>query len=203
MTRKEINIARIIYDAYPCSDLLPIDPEKDCKSLDALLAKVTSENIGDSHFRFIVVEIIEGGENTMEGAIRVMKRAMQDVEAVLEGLQKAESCRLCKKAGCNSQSYCEAAEYLAEQGRQIFTGPMAGGLWNARCMDAARLSRKQDDKAAYEFLLRFGNQYAGQLPESQKLLWGEFKNKAAAIACPILAKAKTDAVARREGAIKP
>jgi len=181
-TKKEINIARIIYDAYPHADLLPIDPEQNCRNLQTLLAKVTSENIGDGLFKFIVVEIVEGGEGTMEGAIRVMERAREDVEAVLQALQTKESCRFSDKQGCNYQcactDYCKAAEYLAEQGDKIFTGPMKGGLWNARCMDACILSKKQNDKAAYEFLLGFGDKYAQQLPESQKLLWQEIKDNA-------------------------
>jgi hypothetical protein len=85
-TKKEINIARIIYDAYPHSDLLPIDPEQDCCNLQTLLAKVTNESIGDSLFKFIVVEIVEGGESTVDGAIRVMERAREDVETVLQAL---------------------------------------------------------------------------------------------------------------------
>jgi hypothetical protein len=85
--KKEINIARIIYDAYPHADLLPIEPDQDCRSLQALLIKVTGDNIGDSLFRFIVVEIVEGGESTVNGAIRVMERAREDVEAVLQALQ--------------------------------------------------------------------------------------------------------------------
>ncbi len=88
-TKKEINIARIIYDAYPNADLLPIDPEQDCRNLQALLAKVTCENIGDGLFRFIVVEIIEGGESTVDGAIRVMEWARENVEAVLQALREA------------------------------------------------------------------------------------------------------------------
>jgi hypothetical protein len=68
-TKEEINIARIVYDAYPHADLLPIDPEQDCRSLQTLLAKVTGENIGDSLFRFMIVEIIEGGDSTLDGAI--------------------------------------------------------------------------------------------------------------------------------------
>jgi hypothetical protein len=84
--KKEINIARIIYDAYPHADLLPIDPEHDCQNLQTLLSKVNSENIGDGLFRFIVVEIVEGGESTLDGAIRVMERAREDVEVVLQAL---------------------------------------------------------------------------------------------------------------------
>jgi hypothetical protein len=87
----EINIARVIYDAYPHSDLLPIDPEKDCRSLQSLLAKVTTENIGDSLFRFIIVEIVEGGESTLDGAIQVLEQAKKDVDAVLHALRIAKS----------------------------------------------------------------------------------------------------------------
>ena len=86
-TKKEINIARVIYDTYPNADLLPIDPDKDCRSLQELLAKVTGENIGDGLFRFIVVEIVEGGKSTVDGAIRVIERAREDVEAVLQALR--------------------------------------------------------------------------------------------------------------------
>ena len=86
-TNEEINIARIIYNAYPHADLLPIDPEKDCASLQSLLAKVIGENIGDGLFRFIVVEIVEGGEGTVDGAVRVMERTKEDVEAVLQALR--------------------------------------------------------------------------------------------------------------------
>ena len=88
-TKKQINIARVIYDAYPHSDLRPIDPEQDCRNLHALLAKVTNENIGDSLFMFIVVEIVEGGESKITGAIQVMELAREDVEAVLLALQKS------------------------------------------------------------------------------------------------------------------
>lgn len=88
-TQKEINIARIIYDAYPHADLLPIDPDQDCRSLQSLLSKVSGENIGDGLFKFMVVEVIEGGESTLDGAIRVLEQARADVEAVLQALQAA------------------------------------------------------------------------------------------------------------------
>lgn len=88
-TKNQINIARVIYDAYPHTDLLPIDPERDCRNLQTLLTKITSENIGDGLFKFMVVEIVEGGESTLDGAIRVMERAREDVETVLRALQAA------------------------------------------------------------------------------------------------------------------
>jgi hypothetical protein len=87
MAKAEINIARIVYDAYPHADLLPIDPEQDCRSLQRLLTKVTAENIGDSLFKFMVVEIVEGGDSTLDGAIHVLERAKADVEAVLQAFR--------------------------------------------------------------------------------------------------------------------
>ena len=88
-TKEEINIARIVYDAYPHADLLPIDAEQDCRTLQTLLAKVTGENIGDSLFKFMVVEIIEGGDSTLDGATQVLEQAKADVEAVLQALRDA------------------------------------------------------------------------------------------------------------------
>ena len=87
--KEKINIARMVYDAYPHSDLLPIDPERDCRNLQKLLARVTGENIGDGLFTFMVVEIVEGGESTLTGAIRVLEQAKSDVEAVLQALRDA------------------------------------------------------------------------------------------------------------------
>jgi hypothetical protein len=87
--KEDINIARIIYDAYPHVDLLPIDADQDCRTLKTLLSKVTGEKIGDGLFKFIVVEIIEGGEGTLDGAIRVLERAKADIGAVLLALRAA------------------------------------------------------------------------------------------------------------------
>ena len=88
-TKEGINIARMVYDAYPHSDLLPIDAEQDCRTLQTLLSKVTGENIGDSLFKFMVVEIIEGGDSTLDGANRALERAKADIEAVLQALRAA------------------------------------------------------------------------------------------------------------------
>ncbi len=84
---EEINLARVVYDAYPHSDLLPIDPEQDCSSLESLLAKVTTENIGDSLFQFLIVEMVEGGESTLAGAIKVLEQAREDIDAVMAQLK--------------------------------------------------------------------------------------------------------------------
>ena len=56
-----------------------------------MLDRVTAENIGDSLFSFMVVEIVEGGEGTLDGAIRVLERARADMDAVLQALRKAEA----------------------------------------------------------------------------------------------------------------
>jgi len=85
--KEQINIARVVYDAYPHSDLLPIDSERDCRDLQKLLARVTGDNIGDGLFTFMVVEIVEGGESTLAGGIRVLEQAKADVETVLQALR--------------------------------------------------------------------------------------------------------------------
>ena len=90
-SKEQINIARIVYDAYPHSDLLPIDAERDCRSLQSLLARVTGENVGDGLFSFMVVEIVEGGEGTLDGAIRVLEQAKSDVDAILQALRDADA----------------------------------------------------------------------------------------------------------------
>ncbi len=84
-----LNIARLVYDSYPHRDVLPIDPDVDCRDLRALLHCVRDDSVGDGLFRFLVIEIVEGGEATLEGAIRVVTRARDDVEAVLEALTRA------------------------------------------------------------------------------------------------------------------
>jgi len=92
-TKEQINIARIVYDAYPHSDLLPIDPKQDCRTLQSLFTKVIGENIGDGLFTFMVVEIVEGGDSTLSGAIQVLEQAKADVEAVLQALQDTDADR--------------------------------------------------------------------------------------------------------------
>ena len=81
----------------------------------------------------------------------------------------------------NTADYEAAAQYLADQGDRIFTGPMKGGLWNGRCLDACIMSKKQDDKAAYEFLIKFGDQYASSLSADQQRQWQEIKDHAASL----------------------
>jgi hypothetical protein len=83
------NLALLIYSAYPHSDLLPIDPDSDCRNLQTLLHRVRDDDIGDSLFEFLVTEVVEGGEGTLKGAVRVLGHARDDVEAVLQAIMDA------------------------------------------------------------------------------------------------------------------
>ena len=80
-----MNLAQILYDAYPHSDLLPIDSQNDLKDLKTLHRKVTSTNIGDGLFAFLVIELDEG-DGHLDDAIRLLRRAHDDVEAVLQAV---------------------------------------------------------------------------------------------------------------------
>ena len=90
---QEVNIARIVYDAYPDNDLLPLDPDRDCPDLRVLVERVRNANIGDTLFQFLVLEIVEGGEGKIDGAIHVIERARDDVDAVLQALIHAQDGR--------------------------------------------------------------------------------------------------------------
>ena len=92
------NLARIVYEAYPHSDLLPLDPDADCRDLRTLMHRVWGDGIGDGLFRFLVIEMVEGGEGTLSGAIQVVRQARDDVEAVLQALILARNTPL-KKQG--------------------------------------------------------------------------------------------------------
>ena len=63
-----------------------IAPETDRHDLRTLMQRVWGDGIGDGLFRFLVIEMVEGGEGTLSGAIRVVRRARDDVEAVLQAL---------------------------------------------------------------------------------------------------------------------
>lgn len=114
---RKMNLARLLYQAYPHCDLLPIDPKIDCRDLNTLFRKVTTGEIGDSLFRFLVVEIREGGEGTRKGAMRVLLQARRDIEAVLQafGHRPKEYARQWRCPQCSYQVNC-SYEQLAEVG---------------------------------------------------------------------------------------
>lgn len=122
MTKNNLpNLARLVYDAYPDSDLLPLDPDRDCRDLQSLLEKVRSSDTGDTLFQFLVLEIVEGGEGKIDGAIRVIERARDDVDAVLQALIRAQDGR--------------AEEHRGRRNR----GPRPTDLGIWRCPDCCRV----------------------------------------------------------------
>jgi len=122
MCKSSINLARVIYDAYPDADLLGIDPEQDCRSLDTLYSKVTEDTLGDGLFTFIVVESVEGGEGTVDGAIRVLERAREDITAVLQTMMpyasKVRPVELTlRELGSPSPAHNVGVDVLCEHGK--------------------------------------------------------------------------------------
>ena len=118
--KNQINLALLIYDAYPHSDLLPVEPETDCKSMEALLAKVTYGDIWDDLFKFIVTEIVEGGESTLYGAIQVIERGKEDMESVLQALYAASNSQSNETHICEPENFkylyeVQATEYNDQQ----------------------------------------------------------------------------------------
>jgi len=146
------------------------------------------EEKGDEHL-FRVVYVIDVNAGEVREAAEYTYRIMTDPESLPPVLQVIDS------KGHNTEidlsendadldeperstNYEAAAQYLADEGNRIFTGPMKGGLWNARGLDACLISKKQGDKVAYEFLLKFGDQYASDLPDDLQRQWQAIKDEA-------------------------
>ncbi len=102
--------------------------------------------------------------------------------------------------------YCQAAEYLAEQGRTVFLGHTIGGIWNGACITASFISKdicingskplpqfERGDKGAYEYLLKIADEYSPCLTDEQrKVLEGIKKNAAAFLKSSELSSNVTD-----------
>lgn len=77
-------LARVIYEAYPESELLAIDPE-DLKDLDTLYA--ASEDIGDSLFRMVVGEAREGAcDEDADRVVRLLNTVVADAMSVRDAV---------------------------------------------------------------------------------------------------------------------
>lgn len=99
-----MNLAKILYDAYPHSDLLPIDPQCDLKNLATLRQKVASTKLGDGLFTFLVIELDEGGGN-IDDVIRLLRQARNDIDAVLQVmLVEKRSLRLWQCPKCHQNA---------------------------------------------------------------------------------------------------
>ena len=87
----EIGAARIIYDNYPSSDLLPMCPNVDLQSMQGFYDYCLTGDLGDTHFQWIVSEICEvtEGLETKEEVFaeieRVLYVGVTDIESVNAG----------------------------------------------------------------------------------------------------------------------
>lgn len=139
---------------------------------------------------FRVVYMIDVNAVDVREAAEYTHRIMTDPNSLRPVLQVIDSKGVCTEVDLSADStdrdrstracdYTAAAQYLADHGDKIFTGPMKGGLWNGRCIDACLMSRNQGDKAAYEFLIKFGDQYASSLSADLQRQWRQIKDHAA------------------------
>jgi hypothetical protein len=128
----------------------------------------------------IVYTIDVNGDNPQKAA-EYAYELMADPESMRPVLDVIDDKGCVVRIDLSEDTYCAAAEYLAEQGRKIFTGYMNGGLWNARCMDASIESRKQGNKVAYESLIKFGDQYSKVLAATEQEQWSTIKSEATAM----------------------
>lgn len=98
MATKTVNLAKVIYDSFPDTDMLTIDPKKDLKDMQTLYNAVTSispAELGDGLFRFVVVEAMEAGEQA-DGTVdafavrRALERAVEDLQSVISAVEDVE-----------------------------------------------------------------------------------------------------------------
>jgi len=84
-------LARALYDAMPDNDLLPIDRDKDCASIDTLDKALV--DAGDPLFKFAVREIIEGaatgdGQLDLDRASELLERAIDDLQRLRDAVKE-------------------------------------------------------------------------------------------------------------------
>jgi len=130
---------------------------------------------------FRIVYTIDVNGHSPQKAAEYAYELMADPASMRPVLDVIDAKGCTVRVDLSDDSYCAAAEYIAEQGRKIFTGYMNGGLWNARCMDASIESKKQGNKFAYESLINFGEQYSKGLAATEQEQWNTIKAEAAAM----------------------
>ena len=95
MKVKKVNLAKLIHDAYVDRVELGFALNgNDLRSLKTLRKAVNRNDgidIGDSLFRWIVNEAVEGGETVdgkfdVDAIVHVLERGVKDMEAVIESL---------------------------------------------------------------------------------------------------------------------
>ena len=130
---------------------------------------------------FRIVYTIDVNGDSPQKAAEYAYELMADHESMRPVLDVIDCKGSVIRIDLSEDTYCAAAEYIAEQGRKIFIGYMNGGLWNARCMDASIESKKQGNKFAYESLITFGDQYSKVLAAAEQEKWSTIKAEAAAM----------------------
>jgi hypothetical protein len=130
---------------------------------------------------FRIVYTIDVNGDSPQKAAEYAYELMADPDSMRPALDVIDDKGCAVRIDLSEDAYCAAAEYIAEQGRKIFTGYMNGGLWNARCMDASIESKKQGNKFAYELLIKFGEQYSKALSATEQEKWNTIKAEAAAM----------------------
>jgi hypothetical protein len=130
---------------------------------------------------FRIVYTIDVNGDSPQKAAEYAYELMADPESMRPVLDVIDGKGCVVRIDLSEDAYCAAAEYIAEQGRKIFTGYMNGGLWNARCMDASIKSKKQGNKVAYESLIKFGEQYSKTLAATEQEKWNTIKAEATAM----------------------
>jgi hypothetical protein len=149
------------------------------------------EDKGDEPL-FRVVYIIDVNSGDVREAAQYTHRIMTDPKSlppvlhVIDSKGKSTEVDLSKNgADCNDneemEHYEAAAQYLADEGDKVFTGPMKGGLWNGRCLDVSIKSKKLGDKVAYEILAKYGDQLVSSLSVHEKCRWQQIKDHAASL----------------------
>lgn len=179
----------------PCEEVYTWGVQHGSMTRDGLKIEPPPKEKGDEPL-FRVVYMIDVNAGNVHEAADYTHRIMTDPESLPPVLQIIDSKGICTQVdlsadnanqdhSANMVNYEAAAQYLADQGDRIFTGPMKGGLWNGRCLDASLMSRKQGykpaDKVAYEFLIKFGDQYASDLSAALERQWQEIKDQAAGL----------------------
>jgi len=156
---------------------LKIDPPPKEKGDEPLfrIVYIIDVNAGDVHEAAEFTHRIMADPDSLRPVLHVIdsKGACTEVDLSADGADQEQN--------TNGANYEAAAQYLADHGDGIFTGAMKGGLWNGRCIDACLMSKKQGERAAYEFLIKFGDQYASSLSADAKGQWQEIKDRAAGL----------------------
>jgi len=81
-----------IYDAYPGSDLIPLNPPLEHETVPAYIKRVGRKNLrecGDTLFAFVFFELSESNEeDARRSCIHMLDVALSDIVSVRNALEK-------------------------------------------------------------------------------------------------------------------